>query len=45
LCASDNSCLTHIAALAEKSKTKNSANSHFEIKHIAEILASTKATD
>jgi len=45
LCASDNSCLTHIAALAEKSKRKGAVNPRFEVKHIAEILAATKAAD
>jgi L-lactate dehydrogenase complex protein LldE len=45
LCASDNSCLTHIAALAKKSNqsSASTSNSHFEVKHIAEILASTGA--
>jgi L-lactate dehydrogenase complex protein LldE len=50
LCASDNSCLTHLAALAKKSgslvPTLNAnatpSNTSFEVKHIAEILASTK---
>lgn len=48
LCASDNSCLTHLAALAEKSgdslqvaPTSFGPFAGFEIKHIAEILAST----
>ncbi len=50
LCASDNSCLTHIATLAAKSaqnsrsaRSATSLASTFEVKHIAEILASTKA--
>jgi L-lactate dehydrogenase complex protein LldE len=51
LCASDNSCLTHLSTLAKKSGSlvpvlaKDSARSpvDFEVKHIAEILASTKA--
>jgi len=44
LCASDNSCLTHISALAKKSSAKTpSTGTHFEVKHIAEILASTSA--
>jgi L-lactate dehydrogenase complex protein LldE len=50
LCASDNSCLTHLSTLAKKSPSlvpgyrTDSVQSqpNFEVKHIAEILASTK---
>ena len=50
LCASDNSCLTHLSTLAQKSGSlvpgfnTNSTPpaGAFEVKHIAEILASTK---
>jgi L-lactate dehydrogenase complex protein LldE len=38
LCASDNSCLTHLAGLAQK---REGASQRLEFKHIAEILAST----
>jgi len=48
LCASDNSCLTHLAALAKKSGSMSRdtqstmvAKPTFEVRHIAEILAST----
>jgi L-lactate dehydrogenase complex protein LldE len=40
LCASDNSCLTHLSALAQK---RTMDNRGLEFKHIAEILASTGA--
>jgi L-lactate dehydrogenase complex protein LldE len=51
LCASDNSCLTHLATLAKKSGSlvptsksfSKSSPVDFEVKHIAEILASTRA--
>lgn len=48
LCASDNSCLTHLSTLADKSPNPSGISVRgknkgpgFEIKHIAEILAST----
>ena len=51
LCASDNSCLTHLATLAQKSGERvplitplSGPFVGFEIKHIAEILAATEAT-
>jgi L-lactate dehydrogenase complex protein LldE len=51
LCASDNSCLTHLSTLAQKSGSlvpgstthPTPPNRGFEVKHIAEILAATKA--
>lgn len=52
LCASDNSCLTHLATLAEKSGDRvppftpsSGPFAGFEIKHIAEILAATGAVN
>ncbi|MFZ1062402.1 MAG: (Fe-S)-binding protein [Acidimicrobiales bacterium] len=48
LCASDNSCLTHLATLAKKSgslvpgpSAASTTPPTFEVRHIAEILAST----
>jgi len=51
LCASDNSCLTHLSTLAKKSGSlvpgfsanATTATRTFEVRHLAEILASTKS--